>query len=37
MVKDHSASDMEALAVLEQQQSEGVEDSNFESEYLQLV
>lgn len=37
IIKDHSVSDIEAIAVLRQQQSEGVEDSNFESKYLQLV
>lgn len=29
MVKDYSVSDTETLAVLGQQQSEGIEDSNF--------
>lgn len=37
MIKDHRMSDIEALAVLEQQQSEGVERSHFESKYLQLI
>ena len=37
MVKDHSVSDIEALTVLEQQQSECVEGGNFESKYPQLV
>lgn len=37
MVKDHSVSDVEAPAVLEQKQGEGMEDCHFERKYVQLV
>lgn len=37
MVKDHSVSDIEALALSEQKQGEGVEDSHFEGKYVKLV
>lgn len=37
MVKNHSVSDIEALALLGQKQGEGVEDSHFESKYVQLI
>lgn len=34
MAKDHSVSDIEALAVLEQKQGDVLGDSHFESKYV---